>query len=263
MTPSPLQAPGLAALDGIRHGFFTRRGGVSRALYADLNCGFGSGDDPGAVGENRRRVARTIGAEVALDTVHQVHGTKVARAVGPWPGGGSPRADAMVSTTPGVALGVLAADCAPILLADPAAGVVGAVHAGWKGALAGVTDATLRAMVALLARPERIRAAVGPCIAQASYEVGPELRAQFLDQSPDNRRFFHAGKRDGHHHFDLPGYLEHRLRRAGVGAVERLDRDSYAEPEDFYSYRRATHRGEADYGRAISVIMLAGAGQGA
>ena len=256
MTPFALSASGLDGLDGVRHGFFTLRGGVSGGIHRGLNCGFGSDDDAGAVAENRRRVAAAIGAETGPLTVHQVHGTTVARAEGPWPDGVSPRADALVSTRPDIALGVLAADCAPVLLADASAGIVAAAHAGWKGALAGVTDAALAAMVDLGARPERVLAAVGPCIAQASYEVGPELRATFLGQAAGNAAFFHPGEREGHHHFDLQGYVAGRLAGAGIGAVARIARDTYAEEDLFFSYRRATHQGESDYGRAISVIML-------
>ncbi len=257
MTPAALPAAGLAELDGIRHGFFTRRGGVSGGLYAGLNCGGGSGDDSSAVERNRRLVVEAMGAGSGLLTVHQVHGTKVARAEGPWPDGVSPRADALVSIRPGLALGVLAADCAPVLLSDAEAGVVAAAHAGWKGALAGVAASTVEAMLGLGAREHRIRAAVGPCIAQASYEVDAEFRAAFLGQAAGNASFFAPGRREGRHQFDLSGYVAARLEAAGIGAVEQIGRDTYAEAGLFYSYRRATHRGEGDYGRQLSVILLA------
>ncbi len=247
----------LGALPGVRHGFFTRRGGVSGGLYDGLNCGFGSDDDATAVAENRRRIEADMQAHHGPLTVHQVHGTTVAAVAGPWPEDGPPRADALVTATPGLAIGVLAADCTPVLLADPAAGVVAAAHAGWKGALAGVTDAALAAMADLGAEAGRVHAAVGPCIAQASYEVGAELRDRFLEHDAENAAFFAAGARAAHFQFDLEGYVAARLHAAGVGSLECVHRDTYAEDGLFYSYRRATHRGEGDYGRGLSAIMLA------
>ena len=242
---------------GIRHGFFTRQGGVSGGVYASLNCGFGSRDRADDVAENRARVARSLAVDRhALNTVHQVHSADVATVAAPWEPAAAPRADAMVSRTPGIAIGVLTADCAPILLADPAAGVIGAAHAGWRGALDGIVEATVRAMCDLGAQVERIRAALGPCIAQASYEVGPEFRAAFLAADDSNDAFFIASDRPTHFRFDLPGYVAQRLARAGIDAVERLDVDTYAEAERCFSYRRATHAGEDDYGRLISAIAL-------
>ena len=250
-------ADGLARLGRVRHGFFTRRGGVSGGLYGTLNCGFGSGDDRASVAENRARAARRLGAPApTVNTVHQVHGREVAVVNAGWPPESAPRADAMVSATPGVAFGVLAADCTPVLFADPVAGVAGAAHAGWKGALDGVVEATVAAMVRLGARPERIEAAVGPTIAQASYQVGAELRQAFVDADPGHARWFAADAEPGRFRFDLPGFVAGRLRAAGVGRIEDVGRDTYGEPDLFFSYRRATHRGEADYGRALAAIML-------
>jgi polyphenol oxidase len=240
----------------LTHGFFTREGGVSGGIYASLNCGFGSGDDRGAVAENRARVAARLGL-ADLRTVHQVHGRTVAAIDGAaaWMPTAAPRADAMVTATPGVALGILTADCAPVLLADPAAGVIGAAHAGWRGALDGVLEAAVDAMVALGAQRGAIRAAVGPCIAQPSYEVGRDFPAPFLARDRADTRFFAPG-RDGRHQFDLAGYAASRLRAARVGAVEVMQVDTYAEAELCFSYRRATHRGEPDYGRQLSAIAL-------
>lgn len=242
---------------GIRHGFFSRRGGVSGGLYASLNCGFGSRDRADDVAENRSRVAHALGVDrLALNTVHQVHSADVAPVAAAWEPAAAPRADAMVSRTPGIAIGVLTADCGPVLFADPEAGVIGAAHAGWRGALNGVVEATLAAMCDMGAAIERIRAAVGPCIAQESYEVGPEFRAEFLAADDANDGFFVASDRPTHFRFDLPGYVAHRLAGAGIAAIERLDIDTYAETEHCFSYRRATHAGEDDYGRAISAIAL-------
>ncbi|MDP6706948.1 MAG: peptidoglycan editing factor PgeF [Alphaproteobacteria bacterium] len=255
---APVTAQCLAAATAVRHGFFTRAGGVSTGIYAALNCGHGSADDGTAVTENRVRVAHWLGAaEARLETVHQVHGTDVVVLERPLGEGGAPRADALVSRTPGLALTVLTADCAPVLFADPAAGVVGAAHAGWRGALAGVTDSTIDAMCRLGAEAARVRAAVGPCIAQPSYEVGSEFRAAFLEAAADSDRYFQPAARAGHYQFDLPGYLVDRLRVRGLAAVECLDQDTYASSARFFSYRRATHRGEPDYGRAAAAILLA------
>jgi YfiH family protein len=245
----------------VAHGFFTREGGVSTGVYASLNCGPGSDDLPQHVGENRRLAMEKLGMpEAALCTVHQVHGDDVVFVTKPWGAGNRPRADGMVTRAPGVVLGVLAADCAPVLFADPVARVVGACHSGWQGAFKGVVQATVQAMVRLGARPALIRAAVGPCIAQPSYEVGAEFRARFVLKDDGFQRFFRPSTREGHFLFDLPGFVESRLREAGVGTVERLNRDTYAEPETFFSYRRMTHRGEPDYGRQLSAIALVGRG---
>jgi hypothetical protein len=250
----------LDALDGgagLRHAFFTRRGGVSGGLFASLNCGFGSGDDREAVTRNRAIAA--AGLDVAPDrlvTCHQIHGTDVITVEAPWRYEASPRADAMVTKTPGIAIGVLAADCAPVLFADPAAGVIGAAHGGWRGTLAGVMEACIEEMVSLGARQAEIRAGIGPCIAQPSYEVGPEFHANFVETDPLSARFFLPARRPDHFLFDLPGYIEERLTRLGLAAVERSGRDTAAEEQLFFSYRRACLRGERDYGRGLAAIAL-------
>lgn len=242
---------------GVRHAFFTREGGASRGLYASNNCGFGSGDDPLCVAENRRRSVERLGLPGdALVTVYQVHGVDVAQVTKPWPPGDAPRADALVTDRPGVALGILTADCAPILLADRAARVIGAAHAGWRGALQGVAEAAVAAMVRLGARPERIEAAIGPCIAQGSYEVGPEFPRPFLERDGADAEFFRPAARDGHCMFDLGGYLARRLRALDLGRVEAVRADTCADAGRFFSYRRATLGGEPDYGRNLSVIAL-------
>jgi YfiH family protein len=252
------------ALDGVRHAFFTRAGGASGGIYASNNCGFGSSDDPTCVAENRRRCAAHLDLPFeALLTVHQVHGSDVVTVDRPWTRGQAPKADAMVTDRPGIALGILAADCAPVLFADPEAGVIGACHAGWRGALAGVADATVQAMVRLGARAERIDAAIGPCIAQRSYEVGPEFPRPFLAQDESNADFFAppcaaAAARPGHLMFDLAGYLSRRLGRLGLHSVAAVPCDTCREEERFFSYRRATLRGEKDYGRNLSAIALEG-----
>lgn len=247
----------LSAQPGLRHAFFTREGGVSEGLYASLNCGPGSSDQPQAVQENRRRVATAMGvAPDALCTLYQVHGRDVVTVTAP-PGSERPKADAMVTNRPGIALGILTADCAPVLFADMAAGVIGACHAGWRGAEAGVTDATIAAMVQLGARAERITAVIGPTIAQASYEVGPEFPKPFLAADPRAERFFTASPRAGHFQFDLPAYLVSRLE-GRVGAVHDMALDTRTNPQRFFSFRRTTLAGEPDYGRQISVIALPG-----
>lgn len=244
-----------AALDGVPHGFLGRRGGVSTGIHAGLNVGTGSADDREAVAANRALAVAAVLPGAALVTVHQVHSAEVVAVEAPFPGE-RPRADALVTRTPGLLLGVLTADCAPVLLADAEAGVVGAAHAGWKGALAGVTDATVAAMEALGARRDRIAAAVGPCIARASYEVDAAFAERFGADDPENERFFADGRRAGHAQFDLEGYVAARLAAAGIGRVEALGLDTYADPARFFSYRRATHAGEPDYGRQISLIGL-------
>lgn len=242
------------ALAPVRHGFFTRRGGASSGIFAGLNCGAGSSDLAEAVGINRARAAAALGvAPERLITLHQVHSAEAVTVTGPLPV--RPRADALVTATPGLALGVLTADCAPVLLADVAAGVVGAVHAGWRGTLAGVLEAALAAMEALGARADRIVAVIGPTISQAAYEVGPELFDAFRAADPEAVRHFAAGRGD-RMQFDLPGYVLARLRAAGVGHAEWTRQCTYSDPERFYSYRRAVHAGEADYGRLLSAIRL-------
>ena len=249
----PPQVIRAAALGTIAHGFLGRRGGVSTGIHAGLNVGFGSDDEREAVAENRARVVAAVRPGAALVTVHQVHSPEVVTVTAPWPDNTRPHADAMVTNRPDLLLGVLTADCAPVLLADAQAGVIGAAHAGWKGALAGVTDFTIAAMEALGARRDRIAAAVGPCIAQASYEVDAGFEARFVVADTWNARFFRLGRKD-HAWFDLEGYVAARLEAAGVATVEKLGLDTYADEARFYSYRRATHRGEPDYGRQISVI---------
>lgn len=241
-------------LDGLPHGFLGRRGGVSAGEVSGLNVGLGSGDDPAAIAENRRRAIAAVRPGGRLASLYQTHSADCV-TVGDevWSDAQRPHADALVTDRPGVVLAVLTADCAPVLLADRAAGVVGAAHAGWKGAVAGVTDRTIAAMISLGAQRGRIVAAVGPCIAAASYEVDEGFRTRFLGDRAENERFFAQG-RPGHWQFDLEGYVAARLDAAGIGAVERLGLDTYAQPERFYSFRRATHRGEASYGRQFSLI---------
>ncbi len=242
-----------AALEGVPHGFLTRRGGVSHNLYASLNVGLGSGDDQDLVAENREIAVEAVERGAKLVTLHQVHSGEALIATAPWKDAERPHADGLATATPGLLLGILTADCAPVLFADKAAGVVGAAHAGWKGALGGVTDAVIARMEELGADRARIAAAIGPCIARASYEVDDAFARGFHESDPANERFFSAG-RDGHHQFDLEAYLLARLAAAGVTRVEALGLDTYADEDRFFSYRRATHRGEADYGRQISLI---------
>ena len=244
-------------LAGMSHGFLGRSGGVSTGELAGLNVGFGSNDDRAAIEENRRRAVAAVLPEAELVTVHQVHSAEVVFADGAWPQEQRPRADAMVTNRTGLLLGILTADCAPVLFADREAGIVGAAHAGWRGAIAGVTDATVEAMEQLGARRERICAAVGPCIAQASYEVGPEFPAPFLAEDPANAAFFNPSVRAGHFMFDLSGYVARRLKKLGIASVTALANDTCREEERFFSYRRACLRGEKHYGREISVIALA------
>lgn len=242
------------ALAPFRHGFFTRKGGASSGIFAGLNCGPGSSDMAEAVEINRARVASEMGVvPAALVTLNQTHSADVLTLDAP--PAGRPRADAMVTRTPGLALGILTADCAPVLFADPAAGVIGAAHAGWRGARDGVLEATLDAMVALGADRGRIAAVIGPTISQPAYEVGPDFAEAFLDDNPETGRFFVGGPR-GRPHFDLPAYALWRLRAAGVGQAEWTRHCTYRDPERFYSYRRTTHAGEADFGRLIAVIRL-------
>ena len=254
-----LQARSLSALDGIRHTFFTRAGGVSDGVYASLNGGIGSNDKPDNVRENRARMAAALSvAPERFVTTYQVHSPEVVTVETPWPLSERPRADAMVTHTRGIALGVSTADCGPVLLADGDAGVIGAAHAGWRGALAGVLEATIAAMEALGAKRAHMVAAAGPMIRQESYEVGPDLVERFFVADRDNARFFVPASRPGHSMFDLPGYITARLWRAGISQVEDLALCTYADPARFFSYRRATHRAEPDYGRHINAIALAG-----
>ncbi|MEY3959959.1 MAG: hypothetical protein RIR14_613 [Pseudomonadota bacterium] len=237
-----------------RHGFFTRKGGASSGIFAGLNCGTGSSDQADIVAINRARVAEALGLDVAaLVSVHQVHSPDVVTVTAAFDQ--KPRADAMVTATPGLALAVLTADCQPVLFADARAGVIGAAHAGWKGAQGGVLEATVDAMEALGARRGQISAVIGPCISQTAYEVGQEFFESFTDDAPEARRFFVNGNGD-RYLFDLPSYGLWRLREAGVGHAEWTRHCTYRDPARFYSYRRTTHAGEADYGRQISVIRL-------
>ncbi|MAW88597.1 MAG: polyphenol oxidase [Phyllobacteriaceae bacterium] len=257
--PAPVTAAPLreAANQGIRHGFFTRAGGVSRGIYAGLNVGLGSGDERSAVHENRSRVAASLGVGTEmLVSPFQVHSPDVVTVEGPFTGE-RPRADGIVTATPGLAIAVVTADCGPVLFADPQAGVVGAAHAGWKGALAGVLENTVSAMEAIGARRERILAVLGPSISREAYEVGPEFVERFAATDPDCDRWFAPSPRDGHAMFDLQGYTVDRLLRAGVQA-SMTGHCTYAGEHDFYSYRRKTHRGEPDYGRQMSAIVLEG-----
>jgi YfiH family protein len=242
----------LTGLPDVRHGFFGRRGGVSGGLYASLNVGEGSGDAPDAVAANRERVRAALSAR-ALLSCYQIHSADVVHVTMPWIV--RPEADAMVTTEPGLALCILTADCTPILFADPEAGVIGAAHAGWKGALGGVMDTTVAAMLELGAQTDRIRVAIGPTIQQASYEVGPDFRETFLAESPDSAALFIPG-RDDRYQFDLPGYCRQRLDRLGVHSIHDTGLDTCALEETYFSNRRRNHRGEPDYGRNASVIML-------
>lgn len=246
-----------AALDGLAHGFLGRRGGVSTGLVAGLNVGLGAGDDAAAVQANRRLAAEAVLPGARLATVYQVHSADCVTVTEPWADADRPHADALVTDRPGLLLGVVTADCAPVLFADHSAGIVGAAHAGWKGAIGGVTDATIAAMEALGAQRTRMVAAVGPCIAQPSYEVDAGFRAQFCAAEPSNAQFFGAGRAEDRFQFDLEGYVAHRLECAGIAAVARLGLDTYAAPARFYSFRRATHCNEPTYGRQFSLIGIA------
>jgi polyphenol oxidase len=247
------------ALSGIRHAFFTREGGVSSGLYATLNGGVGSRDHAGHVAENRARMAAALAVRPdCLLTAYQIHSPSVVVADAPWPIAERPRADAIVTRTLGLAVGVSTADCGPILLADPRARVVGAAHAGWRGALAGIAEATVEAMERLGAARQRIRAALGPMIRQQNYEVGPDLMARFATEDSGSDRFFGRAARSGHGQFDLAGYIASRLTRAGVGQIEDVGLCTYADPARFFSFRRSTHRSEVDFGRHVNAIVLEG-----
>ncbi len=252
--PAALTSAVLAA-PGVRHGFFGRVGGVSTGIYASLNAGPGSDDDPAAVAENRARIAAAMGvAPERLTSAYQVHSGDALIVAAPL-SGERPHLDALVTATPGLAVGVLTADCAPILLADAQAGVVGAAHAGWKGALAGIAEAAVAKMVELGASPERVVAAIGPCISQAAYEVGPEFVARFRDAEAANEAFFEPGEGD-RARFDLKAYAAKRLGDAGVGRVDILPGCTYTDRDRWFSHRRSVHRDEADYGRDMAVIVL-------
>jgi YfiH family protein len=252
-----IQAPSLSAFQNIRHAFFTRAGGVSEGLYESLNGGIGSKDAPDKVRENRARMASILGvASTHFVTCYQIHSPDVIVAVEPWTRENSPRADAIVTRVPGLAIGVTTADCGPILFADAQAGVIGATHAGWKGALVGVLEATIAAMVTLGAQRSRIGAALGPMIRQPNYEVGAEFIERFKAADAANERFFAPAARPGHAMFDLSGYIRSRLERAEIQSIEDLGFCTYADPARFFSYRRTTHRAEPDYGRHVNAIAL-------
>jgi hypothetical protein len=258
MEVSVIAAEPLSAQDGVRHGFFGRPGGVSEGCYASLNCGLGSADQPERVRENRARAAGRLGSAPVerLITAFQVHSVRVAVVEGPWPAGARPQVDGLVTRSRGLALGILTADCAPVLLADATAGVIGAAHAGWRGAKMGIVETTLAAMVAEGAKPERVVAAVGPCIGRTSYEVGPEFRDAFADEGAAVADLFDPSARPGHYRFDLSGYLARRLAGLGLKAFAVLAHDTCAEADRFFSYRRTTLAGGGDYGRQISAVML-------
>jgi polyphenol oxidase len=253
MTPA---SPLLSAVPGLRHAFFTREGGVSGGIYQSLNGGLGSQDDPAHVAENRRRMAEQIGvAPECFLSVYQTHSPDVVVAEGPWPGTSRPRADAIVTRTPGLAIGVTAADCGPILLVDPSARVIGAAHAGWKGALTGVVESTVTAMEKLGAERNAILVAIGPLIRQRSYEVGDEFVERFIENDAENTLFFLPSTRAGHSMFDLAGFIRRRLENAGVSMIDDTGLDTYSD-ERFFSYRRSVHRKEPDYGRHVHAIVL-------
>ncbi|MFC3695009.1 peptidoglycan editing factor PgeF [Chenggangzhangella methanolivorans] len=257
VTVPTVTSPALSALPGISHAFFTRLGGVSTGIYAGLNGGLGSNDDPEAVRENRARMTATLGvAPGRLAVPWQVHSAEAVVTDGPWAREKSPHVDGVATVTPGLAVAVTIADCCPILFADPKARVVAAAHSGWKGAIGGVLEATLLRMEELGANRADVVAALGPCIRQKSYEVGPEFAGRFTAEDAANARFFEPSARPGHAMFELGGYVVERLRNAGVGHVDDLGIDTYSDEERFFSFRRTTHRGEPDYGRMIAAIAL-------
>jgi YfiH family protein len=252
-----LQAASLSRLPGIRHGFFTRAGGVSSGIYESLNGGVGSNDAPEKVAENRARMAANLGVTPdRLLSCYQIHSPEVVVAEQPWPANERPRADAIVTKVPKLAIGVSTADCGPVLLADAEARVIGAAHAGWRGALTGVVESAVAAMEKLGAQRGRIVAAAGPMIRQPNYEVGQDLVDRFVAVEPNTVRFFKPAQREGHSMFDLAGYIASRLRRAGIEQIEDIGLCTYADPAQFYSYRRTTHRAEPDYGRHVNAIAL-------
>jgi purine-nucleoside/S-methyl-5'-thioadenosine phosphorylase / adenosine deaminase len=251
-----LGSPLLSAIPGLRHAFFTRDGGVSDGIYAGLNAGIGSQDDPANVAENRRRMAEQMGvAPARFLTLYQTHSPEAVVATGPWQGTSRPRGDAIVTRTAGLAIGVTAADCGPILLVDPTARVIGAAHAGWKGALTGILESTIAAMEKLGAERSGTVAAIGPLIRQHSYEVGDEFVERFIAADAENTLYFVPSAREGHAMFDLAGFIRMRLEDAGVLMIDDVGVDTYSDPR-FYSYRRSVHRNEPDYGRHVHAIVL-------
>ncbi|MEQ9518072.1 MAG: peptidoglycan editing factor PgeF [Parvibaculum sp.] len=252
-----IRAENLAAKSGIEHGFFSRKNGVSTGIYEGRNCGLGSDDLRANVIENRGRIADDLGVpRMHLVTAYQIHSPDVVTVEQRWEHEAAPKADAMVTKRPGIALGILTADCTPILFADDQAGIIGAAHAGWKGAVTGVLEATLIAMEKLGASASNISAAIGPTISQTNYEVGPEFADTFIARNSAYERFFIPSAREDHLQFDLPAFVEDRLKQAGLASIERLNLCTYADPARFFSYRRTTHAGEPDYGRQISAITL-------
>ncbi len=252
-----IEAPELKSIGGVRHGYFTRRGGHSTGRFSSLNCGYGSGDDRDLVTRNRGVAAEMLNIEAdRLLTVYQTHSDRVIAVERVWRPENASRADAMVTDVPGIGLGVLTADCAPVLLASRDGRVIGSAHAGWKGALEGITDATVAAMEKLGAQRSDIVALIGPAISSRAYEVGPEFRARFLAERSDNERWFTLSARTGHFMFDLPGYVEARLKRSGVEAAVNLGYCTYFDEDSFFSYRRAVHRNERQYGRLLSAIAI-------
>lgn len=250
-------APALAGLDGVTHGFFGRSGGVSDGIYSELNCGVGSRDNDGDVAENRRRVAENLAIEPEnLLSPYQVHSDIALAVRGPWSGRERPRADAFVTDAAGLAVAITTADCTPVLFADPVARIVGAAHSGWKGAVGGVLEATVARMEDLGAVRKRILAAIGPCISQPNYEVGAEFEADFVNKSPGYTKFFRVPDGQSRPHFDLPGFVAARLAACGLAHIESIALCTYENESNFFSYRRATHRSEPDYGRQISAILL-------
>jgi YfiH family protein len=255
--PPFLTSAPLEALDGLRHGFFTRRGGVSKGIYASLNCGLGSADDPAAVRENRRRLAAALGVQPdRLLSLYQIHSPRAVVAEATFDTDGRPEADALVTDKPGLALAIATADCAPVLFACATSGVIGAAHAGWKGAFGGVLESTLEQMEGLGANRSAIVAAIGPCIGQDAYEVGPEFEARFREAPSANFDFFRPADRTDHWLFDLDGFVRSRLAKAGVRTVDALGQCTYSQEDRFFSFRRATHRSEPDYGRMLSAIVI-------
>ena len=255
MEADPVEKIRSRALGAVPHGFLGRRGGVSGGVCAGLNVGLGSADDPESIAANRRLAVEAVRPGATLATLHQVHSPDAIYVAAPFHDDARPKADALVTDRPGLLLGILTADCAPVLLADAGAGVVGAAHAGWKGALGGVVEATVAEMERRGAERCRIAAAVGPCIARRSYEVDDGFLRRFSEADPEHERFFALG-REGHHQFDLEGFVLSRLAAAGLTRIEALGEDTYSQPDRFFSYRRATHRGEPDYGRQIALIGL-------
>jgi purine-nucleoside/S-methyl-5'-thioadenosine phosphorylase / adenosine deaminase len=257
MRNTVIKSGALSNLTNISHGFFTRHGGTSTGIYAGRNCGLGSDDLRAHVIENRGRTADDLNVpRDQLLTLHQIHSATVITATEPWTPNDAPQGDAIVTATPGIGLGILTADCTPVLFADPANGVIGAAHAGWKGAVSGVLEETVDAMVQLGAKRDQIIACIGPTISQTNYEVGPEFKKQFVDQAAEHTAYFIPSAREGHFQFNLPGFVADQLGGLGLGEIEDSNLCTYADPDRFFSFRRTTHAGEPDYGRQISAIAL-------